>query len=49
MSNGFGGLAVEAGGALLIDPFIISELADEGGIFVVGVGDVTKNQDGDSS
>jgi UDP-2,3-diacylglucosamine hydrolase len=49
VSNGFGGLAVEAGGALLIDPFIISELADEGGIFVVGVGDVTKNQDGDSS
>ncbi len=49
VSNGFGGLAVEAGGALLIDPSIISELADEGGIFVVGVGDETKNQDGDSS
>lgn len=47
VTNGFGGLAIESGGALIIDPSVVAELADEGGVFVIGVGDETRNQDGD--
>ena len=47
VANGFGGVAIEAGGALIIDTSVVAELADKGGIFVIGLGDGTSNEDGD--